>query len=53
MILREPQTQPYGDRSYSARDPEGHVWFFAQTVNVMTTEEWDKAGGTVSKPRLD
>lgn len=31
-ILEEPQDQFYGDRRYSAEDPEGHVWYFAQHV---------------------
>ena len=24
-----PEDQPYGERIYSARDPEGHQWWFA------------------------
>jgi uncharacterized glyoxalase superfamily protein PhnB len=40
-ILQEPETQFYGDRSYRARDPEGHIWTFGQTVKVMSPEEWD------------
>ena len=31
-ILSEPEDKPYGDRVYSAEDPEGHHWFFAQHV---------------------
>jgi uncharacterized glyoxalase superfamily protein PhnB len=27
-ILQEPATQFYGDRTYRARDPEGHIWTF-------------------------
>ena len=27
-IRSAPQSQEYGGRSYSASDPEGHVWFF-------------------------
>jgi uncharacterized glyoxalase superfamily protein PhnB len=44
-ILQEPDTQFYGDRTYRARDPEGHIWTFGQTVKVMTPEEWDKESG--------
>ncbi len=44
-ILQEPATQFYGDRTYRARDPEGHIWTFSQTVEVMKPEEWDKASG--------
>ena len=31
-IVDEPTDQHYGDRRYAARDPEGHVWYFAQSV---------------------
>lgn len=44
-ILREPEDQFYGDRVYSAKDPEGHVWTFAQTVQVVSREEAEKASG--------
>lgn len=41
-IMAEPATQFYGDRTYRARDPEGHIWTFSQTVEVLTPEEWDR-----------
>ncbi len=44
-IIQEPDTQFYGDRTYRARDPEGHIWTFAQTVQVVTREEAEKASG--------
>jgi uncharacterized glyoxalase superfamily protein PhnB len=44
-IVAEPELQFYGDRIYRARDPEGHIWTFGQTVKVMTLAEHDKAGG--------
>lgn len=28
-IDKEPTDQPYGQREYGARDPEGHRWWFA------------------------
>jgi len=28
VIVREPVTQDYGGRDYTAKDPEGHVWTF-------------------------
>jgi len=28
VITREPVTQDYGGRDYTAQDPEGHVWTF-------------------------
>lgn len=45
-ILMEPETQFYGDRTYRARDPEGHIWTFGETVREVTPAEWDKAIGT-------
>jgi uncharacterized glyoxalase superfamily protein PhnB len=48
-ILQEPATQFYGDRTYRARDPEGHIWTFGQTVQVMTSAEWDKVGGVKTR----
>jgi uncharacterized glyoxalase superfamily protein PhnB len=42
-ILMEPETQFYGDRTYRARDPEGHIWTFGQTVELKQPEEWDAA----------
>jgi uncharacterized glyoxalase superfamily protein PhnB len=52
-ILQEPGTQFYGDRTYRARDPEGHIWTFSVTVRKMTPDEWDAAGGVVTRKRLD
>jgi uncharacterized glyoxalase superfamily protein PhnB len=45
VILREPVDQFYGDRSYMAADPEGHIWSFGQTVKSMTNEEMARVGG--------
>src|SRR5262245_15860495 len=33
-IDSEPVDQPYGQREYGARDPEGHRWWFATPVKV-------------------
>lgn len=52
-ILQEPETQFYGDRTYRAKDPEGHIWTFGVTIRKMTAEEWDAAGGFTTKKRLD
>jgi uncharacterized glyoxalase superfamily protein PhnB len=52
VILREPETQFYGDRVYVAVDPEGHVWSFGQTVHVMTDEAWGQVGGITRRTRL-
>ena len=45
VILMEPADQFYGDRIYRARDLEGHVWNFAQTVRHVTREEAERASG--------
>lgn len=38
-IERELADQPYGDRTYSAVDPEGHVWHFATHVRDVDMSE--------------
>ncbi len=43
-VTRELADQPYGDRTYQAEDPEGHVWYFAQHVRDVSPEEM-AAGG--------
>lgn len=45
VILREPQDEFYGDRTYTARDAEGHVWTFGETVRKVTREEAEQASG--------
>ena len=45
VIVREPEDQFYGDRVYTARDPEGHVWTFGQTVRQVSREEAEQASG--------
>ncbi|MBY9065643.1 VOC family protein [Hyphomonas sp. WL0036] len=50
-ILQAPDDQFYGDRTYRARDPEGHIWTFGVTVNRMTPAEWDAAAGGGLKTR--
>ena len=44
-IIAPPETQFYGDRTYRARDPEGHIWTIGQTVQATTREEAEKATG--------
>jgi len=52
-IAMEPTNQFYGDRTYRAVDPEGHIWSFGQTVQSMTPKEWDaKMPGIKTKSRL-
>jgi uncharacterized glyoxalase superfamily protein PhnB len=52
-ILMEPEMQFYGDRTYRAKDPEGHIWTFSVTVKKMTPAEWDAVSGFSTKQRLD
>jgi PhnB protein len=44
-ITEEPTDQEYGERRYTAVDPEGHRWFFAQPTGEVAPEEW---GATVA-----
>ena len=44
-ILQEPATQFYGDRTYRARDPEGHIWTVAQTVETVSREQAEEISG--------
>jgi len=39
-IVRELADQEYGDRSYSAVDPEGHRWYFATHIRDVAAEDW-------------
>jgi uncharacterized glyoxalase superfamily protein PhnB len=51
-IVMAPETQFYGDRSYRARDPEGHVWTFGVNVKAVTPAEWDAASGLKTVERV-
>lgn len=42
-IARELQDQFWGDRMYTALDPEGHRWTFAQAVREVSAEEIEQA----------
>ena len=41
----EPADQFYGDRTYQARDPEGHIWSFSEPVRLVEPADWDKETG--------
>lgn len=45
VIEADPEDQFYGDRTYRAKDPEGHIWTFAQTRRFVTREEAERATG--------
>ncbi|MER9138366.1 VOC family protein [Mesorhizobium sp. M0830] len=44
-IVQEPADQFYGERQYRARDREGHVWTFTQTLCSVSREEAERLGG--------
>ena len=52
VILQEPETQFYGDCTYRAIDPEGHIWTFGQTVEQVPPAEWEKSMGLITRTRL-
>lgn len=39
-IISEPETQPFGERSYELSDIEGQHWHFSQHVQDVAPEEW-------------
>lgn len=43
-ILEPPADQYYGDRTYRARDPEGHVWTFSQAFRDVGRVEAERLG---------
>lgn len=45
QIAQAPETQFYGDRTYRARDLEGHVWCFRQSVEQVSVAEMEKRSG--------
>ena len=53
VVIAEPETQFYGDRTYRAKDMEGHIWTFGVTVADKSAAEWDAEGGFTTKTRLD
>lgn len=44
-ITEEPADQAYGERRFSATDPEGHRWHFSKTIREVVPEDW---GATAS-----
>jgi uncharacterized glyoxalase superfamily protein PhnB len=44
-ITEEPADQFYGDRTYRAMDPEGHIWNFSEVVAAVSGEEVHEAAG--------
>jgi uncharacterized glyoxalase superfamily protein PhnB len=46
-ILQEPTDEQYGHRRFTARDPEGHHWYFAHELASLEPEEWGAARADV------
>ena len=46
-IREEPRDEEYGDRRFTAVDPEGHNWFFATPIREVAPEDW---GAVTSAP---
>jgi uncharacterized glyoxalase superfamily protein PhnB len=45
QITQAPEDQFYGERTYRALDPEGHVWNFAQKVKDVSVPEMEASSG--------
>jgi uncharacterized glyoxalase superfamily protein PhnB len=39
-VIAPPEDKPYGQRQYTAEDPEGHRWAFSEQVRDVLPEEW-------------
>lgn len=53
IILQEPETQFFGDRTYRCADLESHIWTFGQTIQRTAPADWEKAEGVITRKRLD
>jgi uncharacterized glyoxalase superfamily protein PhnB len=52
-ITQEPADQFYGERTYRALDPEGHVWTFSQPTAEVSIEQMEQASGLSIKSGRD
>jgi len=52
-ISQAPEDQFYGDRTYRALDPEGHVWNFYQKVREVSLSEMQAASGLKASTSLE
>ena len=39
-IVQPPHDTPFGERQYTAEDPEGHRWTFSQHVADVPPQQW-------------
>jgi uncharacterized glyoxalase superfamily protein PhnB len=44
-ILHPPETYAFGERQYTAEDPEGHRWAFSESVADVAPEDWGAGHG--------
>ena len=45
-IVQPPHDMPFGERQYTAEDPEGHRWVFSQSIADVAPHEW---GATLAR----
>jgi uncharacterized glyoxalase superfamily protein PhnB len=50
-VLAKPETYPYGERQYTAKDLAGHLWTFSQSVSDVPPQSW--GGELVAPPGPD
>jgi uncharacterized glyoxalase superfamily protein PhnB len=46
-IVHTPTDFPYGERQYTAADPDGHVWTFSQSIADVDPASWGAKVGTL------
>ena len=51
--VMEPADQFYGERTYRAVDPEGHVWNFHQAVDFVSPETAARGAGLTVRTALE
>jgi uncharacterized glyoxalase superfamily protein PhnB len=49
-IVQGVSDKPFGERQYTAEDPEGHRWTFSQHVADVPPERWGAKVATVKAP---
>ena len=52
-VTQAPEDQFYGDRTYRALDPEGHVWNFSQKVREVSLSDMQAASGLTASTSLE
>jgi uncharacterized glyoxalase superfamily protein PhnB len=52
-ITQAPEDQFYGERTYRAMDPEGHIWNFWQKVREVSVSEMESASGLKASTSLE